>query len=72
MNARIITLAAAALMLAAPLSGAEAGRLTDIAKATVKANAKLARRAVKGTVKVVAKSVAINALAVKCVLKEDC
>jgi hypothetical protein len=72
MHARIIALATAALIVAAPLSGAEAGRLTDIAKASLKANAKLARTAVKGAAKLAAKSVAINALALKCALKEDC
>jgi hypothetical protein len=61
MNARILVLATAALMLAAPLSGAaQAGKLTDLAKASLKQNAKLVK-----------KSIQLNAFILKCALNKN-
>ena len=61
MNSRIIILAAATVMLAAPLSGAaEAGRLTDLAKASLKQNAKLVKKSIK-----------LNAFILKCALNAN-
>lgn len=61
MNSRIIVLATAALMFAAPLAGAaQAGRLTDLAKASLKQNAKLVK-----------KSVQLNAFILKCALNKN-
>ena len=61
MNARILVLAAAALMFAAPLSGAaQAGRLTDLAKASLKQNAKLVKKSIK-----------LNAFILKCALNKN-
>ena len=61
MNARILVLATAALMFAAPLSGAaQAGRLTDLAKASLKQNAKLVKKSIK-----------LNAFILKCALNKN-
>jgi hypothetical protein len=61
MNARILVLATAALMFAAPLSGAaQAGRLTDLAKASLRQNAKLVKKSIK-----------LNAFILKCALNKD-
>ncbi len=61
MNSRILILATAALMLAAPLSGAaQAGRFTDLAKASLKQNAKLVK-----------KSIQLNAFVLKCALNKN-
>jgi hypothetical protein len=61
MNSRIIVLATAALMFAAPLAGAaQAGRLTDLAKASLKQNAKLVK-----------KSIQLNAFILKCALNKN-
>ncbi len=56
MNARILALVLTGAMFAAPLSGAaEAGRLTEPAKASLKENARLVR-----------KSIRLNAFVLKC------
>ncbi len=61
MKARILVLATAAAMLAAPLSGAaQAGRLTDLAKASLKQNAKLVKKSIK-----------LNAFVLGCALNKN-
>jgi hypothetical protein len=61
MNARILALATVALMSVAPLSGAaQAGRLTDLAKASLKQNAKLVKKSIK-----------LNAFILKCALDKN-
>ena len=61
MNARTLVLATAAIMFAAPLSGAaEAGRLTDFAKTSLKQNAKLVK-----------KSIELNVFILKCALNKN-
>lgn len=62
MNTRILILATAALMLAAPLSGAaQAGRFTDAAKLSLRINAKLAKQMLKSTASIT-----------KCALTKGC
>ena len=61
MNSRILVLATAAIIFAAPLSGAaQAGKLTDLAKASLKQNAKLVK-----------KSIQLNAFILKCALNKN-
>ncbi len=61
MNTRIIVLATAALMFAAPLSGAaQAGRFTNFVKTSVQQNAKLVK-----------KSIQLNAFILKCALDKN-
>jgi len=61
MNSRILALALTAVVFAAPLSGAaEAGKLTDLMKASLKQNAKLVK-----------KSVELNAFILKCAVKKN-
>jgi hypothetical protein len=61
MNTRILILATSALLLAAPLSGAQAGRLTDAAKLSLRINAKLAKQMLKSTASIT-----------KCALTKGC
>lgn len=61
MNSRLLILATAALMFAAPLSGAaQAGCLTDLAKQSIKQNAKLVKKSIK-----------LNAFILKCALNTN-
>ena len=61
MNARILALATAALMFAAPLSGAaQAGRFTNFVKTSVQQNAKLVKKSIK-----------LNAFILKCALNTN-
>ena len=61
MNTRIIVLAAAAVMFAAPLSGAaQAGRFTNFVKTSVQQNAKLVKKSIK-----------LNAFILKCALNKE-
>ena len=61
MNSRILVLATAAIIFAAPLSGAaQAGKLTDLAKASLMQNAKLVK-----------KSIQLNAFILKCALNKN-
>ena len=61
MNSRILILAVATVMFAAPLSGAaEAGRLTDALKQSVKQNAKLMKQSIK-----------TNIFILKCALRKN-
>ena len=61
MNSRLLVLAAAALMLAAPLSGAaQAGRFTNFVKTSVEQNAKLVKKSIK-----------LNAFILKCALNTN-
>ena len=61
MNTRILVLATATLMFAAPLSGAaQAGRLTDLAKASLKQNGKIVKQGIK-----------LNAFILKCALNKN-
>ena len=61
MNSRILVLATAALMFAAPLSGAaQAGQTDRPSKASVKQNAKLVKKSIK-----------LNAFILKCALNKN-
>jgi hypothetical protein len=64
MNSRIIVFATAALMFAAPLSGAaEAGNFTNVLKQSIKGNAQLVKKGVKEGVK---ESIEFNKLMLHC------
>ena len=72
MNTRMLVLATAALMLAAPLSGAQAGRLTELAKISVKVNGLLAKKALKGAASITKDTLLFNARVAKCAVDRTC
>jgi hypothetical protein len=61
MHSRILVLAFSALVVAAPLSGAQAGHFTDAAKLSLRINVKLAKQMISSTASIT-----------KCALTKGC
>lgn len=69
MNLRMPAIACSALMLASPLTSAQAGPLKDIVKLSILGNVNGAKLALKGAAKLTKMSVKFNASLAACALK---